>query len=102
MVAQKLRVIQSSEMGFASAVKDRFWSGLKSITAKEEKTDATLRKTIFILTRSDSFRDLTVFDFHSAYIDFREIDKVFIFEIKIMPIAQAPFTLATVSEEILS
>ena len=73
MVSQKLRVIQSNEMGFPSAVKDRCWSGLKLFTAKEEKTETTLRRTLFILKRSDGFRDLAVFD--SVYIDFREVDK---------------------------
>ena len=84
MVSQKLRVIQSNERGFPSAVKDRCWSGLKSFTAKEEKTETTLRRTLFILKRSDGFRDLAVFD--SVYIDFREIDKKFIFEIRTKPI----------------
>ena len=83
MISQKLRVIQSNERGFPSAVKDRCWSGLKSFTAKEEKTKNTLRKTLFILKRSDGFRDLAVFD--SLYIDFREIDKKFIFEIWTKP-----------------
>ena len=84
MVSQKLRVIQSNEMGFPSAVKDRCWSGLKSFTAKEEKTKNTLRKTLFILKRSDGLRDFAVFE--SVYIDFREIDKKFIFEIRTQPI----------------
>jgi len=43
MVAQKLRVIQSNEMGFPSDVGDRCWSGLKSFTAKEERIENTLR-----------------------------------------------------------
>ena len=85
MVAQKLRVIQSNEMGFPSAIGNQCWSGLKSFTAKEEKSRSTLRKTLFILNRSDGFRDLAVFD--SVYIDFREIDKKFIFEIMTKPIA---------------
>ena len=84
MVAQKLRVIQSNEMGFASEVGNECWSGLKSFTAKEEKSRSTLRKTLFILKRSDGFRDLAVFD--SLYIDFSEIDKKFIFEIITKPI----------------
>ena len=84
MVSQKLRVIQSNEMGFPSAVKDRCWSGLKSCTAKEEKTETTLRRTLFILKRSDGFHDLALFD--SVYIDFFEIDKKFIFEIRTKPI----------------
>ena len=85
MVSQKLRVIQSNERGFPSAVKDRCWSGLKSFTTKEEKTKNTLRKTPFILKRSDGLRDFAVFE--SVYIDFREIDKKFIFEIRTKPIA---------------
>lgn len=85
MVAQKLRVIQSNEMGFPSAIGNQCWSGLKSFTAKEEKSGLTLRKTLFILKRSDGLRDFAVFE--SVYIDFREIDKKFIFEIITKPIA---------------
>ena len=77
-------MIQSNEMGFPSAVKDRCWSGLKSFTAKEEKNKTTSRKTLFILKRSDGMRDFAVFE--SVYIDFREIDKKFIFEIRTKPI----------------
>ena len=79
MVSQKLQVIQSNEMGFPSEIGNQCWSGLKSFTAKEEKSRSTLRKTLFILKRSDGFRDLAVFD--SVYIDFRKIDEKFIFEI---------------------
>ena len=84
MVSQKLRVIQSNEMEFPSEIGNQCWSGLKSFTAKEEKSRSTIRKTLFILKRSDGFRDFAVFD--SLYIDFREIDKKFIFEIITKPI----------------
>ena len=85
MVAQKLRVIQSNEMGFPSAVKDRCWSGLKSFTAKEEKNKTTLRKTLFILKRSDGLRDFAVFE--SVFLHFREKDRKYVFEITSAPIA---------------
>ena len=38
MVAQILRVIQSNEMGFPSALGNQCWSDLKSFTPKEEKS----------------------------------------------------------------
>lgn len=84
MVAQKLRVIQSNEMGFPSAVGDRCWSGLKSFTAKEVKTKNTLRKTLFILKRKDGLRDFAVFD--STFIHFRDADRKYVFEIASKPI----------------
>lgn len=77
MVALKLRVIQSNEMGFPSAVGDECWSGLKSFAAKEEKTGSTLRKTLFILKRSDGLRDFAVFD--SEYDDYRDEDRKYVF-----------------------
>jgi hypothetical protein len=84
VVAAKLRVIQSNEMGFPSVVGDRCWSGLKSFTAKEEKTGNTLRKTLFILKRKDGLRDLAVFD--SSFICFRDADRKYVFEINSKPI----------------
>ena len=84
MVAQKLRVIQSNEMGFPSAVGDQCWSGLKSFTAKEEKTKNTLRKTLFILKREDGLRDFAVFD--SEHDHFRDEDRKYVFEIVSKPI----------------
>ena len=36
MLAQKLRVIQSNEMGFPSAIGNQCWSGLKYFAAKED------------------------------------------------------------------
>ena len=85
MVAQKLRVIQSNEMGFPSAIGDQCWSGLKSFTAKEEKSGSTLRKTLFILKRSDGLRDFAVFE--SVFVRFRENDRKYVFEITSVPIA---------------
>jgi len=67
MNARKLRVIQSSEMGFPSAVCDQYWSGPKSFTAKQEKTRSTLRKTLFILKWRDALRDFAVFDSEYDY-----------------------------------
>ena len=84
MVTQKLRVIQSKEMGFPSRVGDPCWSGLKSFTAKEEKTGCTLRKTLFILKRKDGLRDFAVFDFE--YDHFRDEDRKYVFEIASKPI----------------
>ena len=84
MVDSKLRVIQSNEMGFPSAVGDQCWSGLKSFTAKEEKTGCTLRKTLFILKRKDGLRDFAVFD--SEYDHFRDEDRKYVFEIVSKPI----------------
>ena len=66
-------------MGFPSAVGDECWSGLKSFTAKEEKTGSTLRKTLFILKRKDGLRDFAVFD--SEYVDYRDEDRKYVFEI---------------------
>ena len=62
MSAQKLRVIQSNEMGFPSAVGDLCWSGLKFFTAKEKNNGQIVRKTLFILKRKDGLRDFAVFD----------------------------------------
>ena len=84
MVAVKLRVIQSNEMGFPSGVGDPCWSGLKSFTAKEEKTGCTLRKTLFILKRKDGLRDFAVFD--SEYDHFRDEDRKYVFKIALKPI----------------
>ena len=85
MVAQKLRVIQSNEMGFPSAIGNQCWSGLKSFTAKEEKSGSTLRKILLILKRSDGLRDLAVFD--SVFVRFRKNDRKYVFEITSVPIA---------------
>jgi hypothetical protein len=85
MVAQKLRVIQSNEMGFPSAIGNQCWSGLKSFTAKEEKSGLTLRKTLFILKRPNGLRDFAVFE--SVFNDFRETDRKYVFEITSAPIA---------------
>ena len=85
MVAPKLRVIQSSEMGFPSAIGDQCWSGLKSFTAKEEKSGSTHRKTLFILKRSDGLRIFAVFE--SVFNYFRENDRKYVFEITSAPIA---------------
>ncbi len=84
MVAQKLRVIQSNEMGFPSAVGDQCWSGLKYFTAKEEKSGFTLRKTLFIFKRKNGLRDFAVFD--SEYVAYRDKDRKFVFEIISAPI----------------
>ena len=80
----KLRVIQSNEMGFPSAVGDQCWSGLKSFTAKEKDTDQTIRKTLFILKRKDGLRDFAVFD--SEYDHFRDEDRKYVFNIVSEPI----------------
>ena len=85
MVAQKLRVIQSNEMGFPSAKGNQCWSGLKSFTAKEEKSGSTLRKTLFILKRSDGLRDFAVFE--SVFVCYREKDRKYVFELASVPIA---------------
>jgi hypothetical protein len=84
VVAAKLRVIQSNEMGFPSAVGDQCWSGLKSFTAREEKTGCTLRKTLFILKRKGGLRDFAVFD--SEYDHFRDEDRKYVFNIVSEPI----------------
>ena len=84
MVAQKLRVIQSNEMGFPSAVGDQCWSGLKSFTAKEKNNGQTLREILFILKRKDGLCDFAVFD--SEYDNFRDEDTKYVFEIASKPI----------------
>ena len=71
-------------MGFPSRVGDPCWSGLKSFTAKEEKSDQTLRKTLFILKRRDGLRDFAVFN--SVYDYFRDEDRKYVFKIVSMPI----------------
>ena len=85
MVAQKLRVIQSNEMGFPSAIGNQCWSGLKSFTAKEEKSGSTLRKTLFILERFDDLRAFAVFE--SVFVRFRKDNRKYVFEITSLPIA---------------
>ena len=84
MATRKLRIIQSNEMGFPSAIGDQCWSGLKSFTAQEEKSGSTHRKTLFILKRSDGMRDYAVFE--SVFVRFREKDRKYIFEITSVPI----------------
>ena len=84
MVAQKLRVIQSNEMGFPSTVGDQCWSGLKSFTAKEKNNGQTIRKTLFILKRKDGLRDFAVFD--SEYDHFQDEDRKYVFNIVSEPI----------------
>jgi len=84
VVADKLRVIQSNEKGFHSAIGDQCWSGLKSFTTKEEKTRSILRKTFLILKRRDDLRDLAVFD--SGYDDYRDEDRKYVFKIVSVPI----------------
>ena len=82
-VSGKLRVIQSNEMGFPTQKNDQCWSGLKSFTAKEEKLNQTLRKTLFILKRDDGLRDFAVFD--SVFDHFRSSDRKYVFEIASKP-----------------
>jgi hypothetical protein len=84
VVAAKLRVIQSNDMGFPSAVGDQCWSGLKSFTAKEKNNGQTIRKTLFILKRKDGLRDFAVFD--SEYDHFRDEDRKYVFNIVSEPI----------------
>ena len=55
---------------------DQCWSGLKSFTAKEEKSGSTLRKTLFVLKKSDGLRDFAVFE--SVFVRFREKDRNYI------------------------
>jgi hypothetical protein len=71
-------------MGFPPGVGDPCWSGLKSFTAKEEKSDQTLRKTLFILKRRDGLRDFAVFN--SGYDYFRDEDRKYVFKIVSVPI----------------
>jgi len=72
-------------MGFPSAIGNECWSGLKSFTAKEEKSVSTLRKTLFILKRSDGLRDFAVFE--SVFVRYREKDRKYLFKITTAPIA---------------
>ena len=85
MVAQKLRVIQSNEMGFPSAIGNQCWFGLKSFTVKEEKFGKTFRKTPFILKRSRGLRDFAMFE--SVFKYFIETDRKYVFEITSVSIA---------------
>ena len=72
-------------MEFPSAIGNQCWSGFKSFTAKEEKSGSTLRKTLFILKRSDGLRDFAVFE--SVFNHFRETDGKYVFEITSAPVA---------------
>jgi len=83
MALNKLRVIQSNDMGFPTVKDATCWSGLKSFIAKELKIGATERRTLFIHKRRDGLRDLAVFD--SVYVDFREADRKYVFQITSMP-----------------
>jgi hypothetical protein len=56
------------------------WSGV----TQEEKTGSTLRKILFILKRKDGLRDFAVFD--SEYVDYRDENKKYVFEIISVPI----------------
>ena len=85
MVAQQLRVIWSNEMGFPSELGNECWSGIKSFAAKEAKSGSTIRKTLFILKRSDGLREFAVFE--SAFNHFREVHRKYVFEITPAPIA---------------
>ena len=85
MVAQKLRVIQSNEMGFPSATGTQCWSGLKSFAVKEEKFGKTFRKTLFILKRSRGLRDFAMYE--SVFKHFIETDSKYVFEITSVSIA---------------
>jgi hypothetical protein len=87
VVAAKLRVKQSNEMGFPTAVGDQCWSGLKSFTAKERNNGQTLRKTLFILKRRDTLRDLAVLD--SIFMDLRDADRKYVFKIGSAPLSFA-------------
>jgi len=84
MTVPKLRVIQSNEMGFPTKEDDTCWSGLKSFTAKEETSQSTQRKTLFILKRNDGLRDLAVFE--SVFLEFRQSDKKYVFQIISKPV----------------
>ena len=72
-------------MEFPSAIGNQCWSGFKSFTAKEEKSGSTLRKTLFILKRSDGLCDFAVFE--SVFNHFRETDGKYVFEITSAPVA---------------
>lgn len=67
------------------AIGNRCCSGLKSFTAKEEKTKTTKRKTLLFLKRSDGLCDFAVFE--SVFDHFRERDRKYIFEITSVSIA---------------
>ena len=84
MVAQKLRVMQSNEIGFPSVVGDECWSGLKSFTTKEKINNQTLRKTLFILKRRDGLRDFAVFE--SVFVRYREKDGQYVFKVTSDPV----------------
>lgn len=83
MIPGTLRVIQSNERGFPTAKGGNCWSGIKSFTNEEEKNKMTLRKTLFILKKQNGLKDLGVFE--SEYIDFREYDKKYVFEVTSTP-----------------
>ena len=78
-------MIQPDEMGFLSAIGNHCWSGLKSFIVKEEKSGSTLRKTLFILKRSDGLRDFVVFE--SVFNHLSDADRKYVFEITSVPVA---------------
>ena len=71
-------------MGFPSAIGNQCWSGLKSFTAKK-KFVSKIKKTLFILKRSDGLRDFAVFE--SVFDHFRDADRKYVFEITSEPVA---------------
>lgn len=71
--------------GVSSEIGNQCWSGLKSFADKEEKSRSTLRKTLFILKRSDGMRDFAMFE--SVLNHFRETDRKYVFKITSAPIA---------------
>ena len=71
-------------MGFPLSVDDECWSGLKSFTAREEKSKTTLRNTLFILKHNDGLRDFSVFD--SEYLAYRSSDKKYVFRVISKPV----------------
>ena len=56
-----------------------YWSGLQSFGSKEEKSGSTLRKTLFILKRSDGHCDFAIFE--SVLVHYRAKDRKYVFEI---------------------
>lgn len=81
MIAQALCVMHLNEMEFRSGEGDPCWLGLKLFAAKN---DQMLRKTLFILKRSDGLRDFAVFN--SEYDYFRDEDRKYVFKIISVPI----------------
>ena len=74
-------MIQSKGDEVPSRIGDQVWSGLKSLSDKDE---STIRKTLFFAARPDGLKNLAVFD--SELLEYRETDQKYVFTIVTTPL----------------